>query len=86
METKHGYQKLDFAYLLDEEETNHGYQNLDLVYLLDESGPRKGRSTADVTQVMVRIQEDTNDLKRRLAKEDGEIPVGEEPVATLLEY
>ena len=51
----------------------------------DQSGFRKGRSTADVTQVMVRIQEDTNDLKRRLEKEGREIPEGEEPVATLLD-
>ena len=51
----------------------------------DQSGFRKGRSTADVTQVMVRIQEDTCDLKRRLDKEGREIPAGEEPVARLLD-
>ena len=51
----------------------------------DQSGFRKGRSTADVTQVMVRLQEDTNDLKRRLEKEGREIPEGEEPVARLLD-
>ena len=51
----------------------------------DQSGFRKGRSTADVTQVMVRIQGDTCDMKRRLDKEGREIPAGEEPVARLLD-
>ena len=36
METKHGYQTLDLAYLLGEMETKLGYQKLDLAYLLDE--------------------------------------------------
>ncbi len=31
----------------------------------DQSGFRKGRLTADATQVMIRIQEDAKDLKRR---------------------
>jgi hypothetical protein len=51
----------------------------------DQSGFRKGRSTADVTQIMVRIQEDTVDLKRRLEEQGEAIADGEEPVARLLD-
>ena len=43
--------------------------------LLDDNqaGFRKERSTADVTQMMVRIQEDTVDYRRRLEAEDKEL-------------
>ena len=53
--------------------------------LVDENqnGFRPGRSTADATQVFVRIQEDVNDLRkrRRLAREE-EV---EDPEARLLD-
>ena len=32
----------------------------------DQSGFRRGRSTADATQIMIRIQEDTTDFRRRM--------------------
>ena len=55
--------------------------------LLDDnqSGFRKDRSTADATQIMIRIQEDTDDLKKRLAAIGEEIEEGMEPVARLLD-
>ena len=51
----------------------------------DQSGFRKGRSTADATQVMVRIQEDTVDLRKRLAAKGEELEDGKVPVARLLD-
>ena len=55
--------------------------------LLDDnqSGFRKGRSTADATQIMIRIQEDTEDLRKRLEAKGEELDVGEQPVARLLD-
>jgi hypothetical protein len=55
--------------------------------LLDEeqAGFRKGRNTADVTQIMYRIQEDATDLKRRVEKNGGTIPDEEKPSARLLD-
>ena len=51
----------------------------------DQAGFRKGRSTADITQVLVRIQEDSVDLRRRKQQQGEEIVDGEEPVARLLD-
>ena len=51
----------------------------------DQAGFRKGRSTADVTQVLVRIQEDTVDLRRRKEETGETLTEGEEPVARLLD-
>ncbi len=51
----------------------------------DQSGFRKDRSTADATQVMVRIQEDTADLRRRKEARGEVIEDGEVPVARLLD-
>ena len=55
--------------------------------LLDEeqAGFRKGRSTADVTQIMVRIQEDTVDLRKRIEASGEEIQDEEKPAARLLD-
>ena len=55
--------------------------------LLDEeqAGFRKGRSTADVTQIMVRIQEDCVDLLRRTQAKGEPIPEDELPTARLLD-
>ena len=55
--------------------------------LLDEeqAGFRKGRSTADVTQIMVRIQEDSVDLKRRAEAAGVEIEDDDKPAARLLD-
>ena len=56
--------------------------------LLDEeqAGFRKGRSTADVVQMMVRMQEDVVDLKRRMELNGNEgMNEGEWPVARLLD-
>ena len=59
------------------------------VGLLDENqaGFRKGRSTADVVQMMVRIQEDVSDWMRRMnaSEEEGVIEERERPVARLLD-
>ena len=57
------------------------------VGLLDEeqAGFRKGRSTADVTQIMYRIQEDTEDLKRRVESKGETIPEEDKPSARLLD-
>ena len=54
--------------------------------LLDENqaGFRKGRSTAEVTQMMLRIDEDVRDLKRRVQEYDWEMDENEWPVARLL--
>ena len=51
----------------------------------DQAGFRKERSTADATQVMVRIQEDVNDLKKRLAAKGESLEDGQIPVARLLD-
>ena len=51
----------------------------------DQAGFRKGRSTADITQVLIRIQEDTVDLRRRKEQQGETIVDGEEPVARLLD-
>ena len=55
--------------------------------LLDDnqSGFRKGRSTADATQIMIRIQEDTEDLRKRLEAKGEEMNEDEQPVARLLD-
>ena len=55
--------------------------------LLDDnqSGFRKERSTADATQIMIRIQEDCIDLRRRQAAEGIDVEEGEEYVARLLD-
>ena len=56
--------------------------------LLDDnqSGFRKDRSTADATQIMIRIQEETDDLRKRLTAEGGEIDEDRMPVAKLLDF
>ena len=51
----------------------------------DQAGFRKKRSTADVTQIMVRIQEDSSDLFKRAEKAQENIPDGEKPAARLLD-
>ena len=51
----------------------------------DQSGFRKGRSTADVTQMMFKIQEDTTDLIKRARAIGEEIDEGELPAARLLD-
>ena len=55
--------------------------------LLDDcqAGFRSGRSTADITQVMVRIWEDTEDLKSRMLRKDGRIDEDRVPEARLLD-
>ena len=51
----------------------------------DQSGFRPGRSTMDAIQVIVRIEEDMEDLiRRRERAEDALIPAGD-PVARLLD-
>ena len=51
----------------------------------DQAGFRKKRSTADVTQIMVRIQEDARDLLKRAAASGEIIPDGKKPAARLLD-
>ena len=51
----------------------------------EQAGFRKGRSTADVTQVMVRIQEDVKDLKKRMAAVGEELEEDDKPMARLLD-
>ena len=55
--------------------------------LLDENqaGFRKGRSTADVTQMMVRIEEDVSDMRRRVQEYGRGMDEDEWPVARLLD-
>ena len=55
--------------------------------LLDDNqaGFRKGRSTADVTQLMLRIWEDTEDLRDRIVAEGGQINKEDLPAARLLD-
>ena len=57
------------------------------IHLLDEeqAGFRKGRSTADVTQIMVRIEEDVYDLKRRLEAKGETMNDDDKPTARLLD-
>ena len=54
--------------------------------LLDEeqAGFRKGRSTADVTQVMMQIQEDTVDLCRKREAAGKILEEDDKPAARLL--
>ena len=51
----------------------------------DQSGFRKGRSTADVTQVMYRIQEDVEDLQKRIHAAGGTFLDEDKPTARLLD-
>ena len=51
----------------------------------DQAGFRKNRSTADVTQIMFRIQEDTRDLLNRATAAGTNIDEGEMPGARLLD-
>ena len=55
--------------------------------LLDENqaGFRQGRSTADVAQMMVRMEEDVSDMKRRVNEHGCEMDENEWPVARLLD-
>ena len=55
--------------------------------LLDENqaGFRKGRSTADVTQMLIRMEEDVSDMKRRVNEHGCEVNENEWPVARLLD-
>ena len=59
----------------------------ELLGLLDEeqAGFRKGRSTADVTQLIYRIQEDAYDLRKRKEAEGIAIVEDEKPAARLLD-
>ena len=51
----------------------------------DQSGFRKGRSTADATQVMIRIHEDATDLRRRMEAQGQRQDPETVPVARLLD-
>ena len=51
----------------------------------DQCGFRKGRSTCDVTQMMVRMREETVDLKRRMEQNNTPMDREDEPVAKLLD-
>ena len=51
----------------------------------NQSGFRKGRSTADVTQVMYRIQEDVEDLQKRIHAAGETFPEDKRPTARLLD-
>ena len=51
----------------------------------DQAGFRKKRSTADVTQIMIRIQEDTRDLLKRTEMAGETLPDGDRPSARLLD-
>ena len=51
----------------------------------EQSGFRTGRSTADSTQIMVRIQEDTTDLKKRMEVQGEALDRDDEYVARLLD-
>ena len=51
----------------------------------DHAGFGKKRSTADVIQIMVRIQEDTRDLFKQAEKAGVTVPEGERPAARLLD-
>ena len=57
-----------------------------MLFLDDEqAGFRKGRSTADATQKMLRIEEDTVDLRKRMIKAGVNIIEEEMPAARLLD-
>ena len=51
----------------------------------DQSGFRKGRATADVSQIMFRIQEDTEDLEKRIQAAGDHFTEEESPTARLLD-
>ena len=51
----------------------------------NQSGFRAGRSTADATQVMVRLEEDAEDLRKRRRRRGEEEESGSDPVARLLD-
>lgn len=51
----------------------------------DQQGFRRGRATTDATQVMMRIQEDAVDLRKRCAAHGVEMEDGEKYVASLLD-
>ena len=51
----------------------------------NQSGFRAGRSTADATQVMVRLEEDAEDLRKRRRRRGDEEESGSDPVARLLD-
>ncbi len=51
----------------------------------EQSGFRTGRSTADSTQIMVRIQEDTTDLKKRMEAHREILDIDDEYDARLLD-
>ena len=51
----------------------------------EQAGFRSKRSTADITQMMIRIQEDTRDLVKRAEASGQPIPDGERPAARLLD-
>ena len=51
----------------------------------NQAGFRKNRSTADVTQIMVRIHEDTTDLYKRKAATGVQMEEDEKPMAVLLD-
>ena len=50
-----------------------------------QAGFRKGRSTADATQVMIRIQEDVEDLRNMMVQAGEELNEEEIPEARLLD-
>ena len=52
---------------------------------VEQAGFRKCRSTADVTQIMYRIQEDGEDLKKRLERVGETIQEDDKPSARLLD-
>ena len=51
----------------------------------DQAGFRRGRSTADATQIMIRLQEDTVDLRKRLTASNTPIDEEQMPAARLLD-
>ena len=51
----------------------------------NQSGFRAGRSTADATQVMIRLEEDTEDLRKRRSRRGEEEMAESDPVARLLD-
>ena len=55
--------------------------------LTDENqcGVRPGRSTADATQIMVRMEEDAEDLRKRRRRREEEEEREDDPVARLLD-
>ena len=51
----------------------------------NQAGFRRGRSTADVVQVMVRLEEDVEDLRRRVLGGSRDLDQGKWPEARLLD-